>query len=69
MSKGTKYVFSWIVVYFELSGLFFGLLYDFPELKWLYASFYPSKYFSKDVLIYESQSKEAGSGGNLVQNS
>lgn len=63
MSKGVKYVFSWIVVYFALSGLFFGLLHDFPELKWLYATIYPTEYFSKDVLIYESQTSGSGSGG------
>lgn len=63
MSKGVKYVLSWIVVFFALTGLLFELLHDFPELKWLYASLYPVEYFSKDVLIYESQTKGSGSGG------
>lgn len=63
MSNRTKYVFSWIVVFLALSGLLDSVLHDFSELKWLYASFYPSKHFRKDVLLYESQTSGSGSGG------
>ncbi|MDE3744148.1 hypothetical protein [Maribacter polysaccharolyticus] len=55
MSKGTKYVFSWIVVFLALSWLYERILYDFSEFKWFYATIYPSEYFAKDVLIYESK--------------
>lgn len=55
MSKSTKYKASLIIIIFSIIFLTREVSYDFSRTKWLYASFYPDKYFEKDVILYERQ--------------
>ena len=62
MSK-TKYLASFTFVIFSIIFFTIEVAHDFRTTKTLYASFYPEKYFEKDVIQYEWQTSGAGSGG------
>lgn len=58
----TKYVMAVVVIVLGSIMVFNGVVHDFRRTKTFYGTFFPNRYFVKDVFIF--QSKKPGSNGS-----